>query len=123
MRRKTLPKFDFGSLKTEDHTNNMIGAQQNVSQKAKKSRISTETLQQEINKLKRDLKTLKQERSQKSNDLPEEVYKGLWLMCRSFRSQYRNKSDSMLGSLTIVMNHFDIDLDKNPFDKLKGSEI
>lgn len=73
----------------------------------------------------KDLKEKVAELEEKKIDLPDEVYKGLWIMSKAFQSQYRKKSDSMLGHLGNVMTHFNIDLTKNPFDNLKqarGSE-
>lgn len=122
-----MPEFDFGSLKPTDIEvkDNPLATEiptESPIERKKKSGISTENLQQELNKLKKEVKTLKQEGIQERIKLPEDVYNDLWLMCKSELSKWNNKSNSMLNTTKHIINYFHIHLNNNPFDKLKGSE-
>ncbi|MFX1502480.1 MAG: hypothetical protein ACFFDH_16080 [Promethearchaeota archaeon] len=107
---------DHTQLKKEEKEGHTIG-------RTLYDKDSESLLLQELHVLKAEIDLLKQMILQGQLDmnvLPKTIYEGLWLLCNSEQSKWRNKSKSMINTLHTILEYFQIDLKKNPFEKQRS---
>lgn len=120
---KNLIENSKTDSKMQSNKNNSSNKQNQALKKLEKLEKENRKLKQEFKELKLIFEDLKSNLNVVVDEgLPEDIYNGLWFMCKAYNSQYRNKSDTRLAQLQLIMNYFHIDLSKNPVDKLKIKE-